>query len=43
MKKNLLFMYFMYVIVVCLVWLIDIPILLYYVFWINNIFIYPLI
>jgi len=42
MKKNIIFLYLIYAYVIYLLFLIDMGILMYYIFWINNIFIYPL-
>lgn len=43
MKNNLIYLYLVYIIVVYLLFIIDISILIYYIFWINNVFINPLI
>lgn len=43
MKKNIVFLYIVYCLVIYLLLLIDLTILMYYIFWVINIFIYPLI
>ena len=43
MKNNIIYFYVAYLIVIYLLFIIDISILMYYIFWINNIFINPLI
>lgn len=42
MKKNIILLYIVYTIIIYLLFIIDISVLMYYIFWINNIFIYPL-
>jgi len=42
MKNNIIFLYISYMVVVCLLFLIDTTILMYYIFWVNNVFINPL-
>jgi len=43
MKTNIIFLYILYVFIVYLLLIIDISIIIYYIFWINNIFICPLV
>ena len=43
MKNNIILLYILYVFIVYLLFIIDISIIIYYIFWINNIFICPLI
>jgi len=43
MKNNLILMYIMYLFIVYLLCIIDTTVLIYYMFWINNIFINPLL
>lgn len=43
MKNNLILMYIMYLFLVYLLCIIDTTVLIYYMFWINNIFINPLL
>ena len=42
MKNNILYIYLIYILLVYLLCIIDVTVLIYYIFWINNIFIYPL-
>jgi len=42
MKNNLIYLYLVYIVVISLLFVIDISILIYYIFWINNVFINPL-
>lgn len=41
MKRNIILLYLIYGFIIYLLLLIDIGILMYYIFWINNIFFYP--
>jgi len=41
MKRNIILLYLIYGCIIYLLLLIDIGILMYYIFWINNIFFYP--
>ena len=43
MKNNIIYLYLVYFIIVCLLLIIDITVLMYYIFWFTNIFIYPLL
>lgn len=43
MKKNIILLYMVYGVIIYLLLVIDITVLIYYIFWINNIFIYPLL
>jgi len=43
MKINIVYWHVVYFIVICLLFIIDISILMYYIVWINNVFINPLI
>lgn len=43
MKNNIVYLFVVYLIVIYLLFIIDISILMYYIFWINNVFINPLI
>ena len=43
MKNNIIILYIVYFWIVCLLLIIDLSILMYYIFWIINIFLYPLI
>ena len=42
MKNNIILMYFIYLLLVYLLCIIDVTILIYYIFWINNMLILPL-
>lgn len=42
MKKNIILLYIVYLTIMYLLFIIDTAVLMYYIFWINNIFIYPL-
>jgi len=42
MKNNIIIMYMLYFWIVCLLLVMDISILIYYIFWVTNIFFYPL-
>ena len=42
MKKNIIFLYFLYALIINLLFIIDNAILMYYIFWFNNVFINPL-
>lgn len=43
MKNYIIFIYIFYIIILSLLWVIDVNILIYYIFWINNVFISPLL
>ncbi len=43
MKISIIYWYILYFLIVCLLFLIDITVIMYYIFWIINIFIYPLL
>jgi len=43
MKNNIIYLYILYIIIVYLLFIIDITVLMYYIFWINNVFINPLL
>ena len=41
MKKKIIYMYIVYILLVYILLLMDITILIYYIFWISNVFLYP--
>ena len=43
MKNNIIYLYIVYILVLYLLCIIDITTLMYYIYWVSNIFVYPLL